>query len=143
MHNEFTVEASLDNLDLVLGNLEEMLEAHDCSMKLIMKINVCVEELFVNVANYAYDEDADNKYCEFRIDITDLDDQELSKRAEITLIDSGKEFNPLLRENPDITLSADERPIGGLGIFMVKNMMDDVIYKYNDNKNEITLVKAW
>ena len=61
----------------------------------------------------------------------------------IAFIDSGKAFNPLLKENPDITLSADERQIGGLGIYMVKEIMDSVVYEYKDAENHLTMVKSW
>lgn len=112
----------------VEGELEEML----CPLKAVMQITVCVEEMFVNVAHYAYPEG--NGEVEVAVD---LDGNMIS----VTLTDSGIPFNPLEKDDPDITLSADERQIGGLGIFMVKKSMDEVRYERNEDKNIFTMLK--
>ncbi len=110
----------------VEGNLEEA----GCSMKNQMKIMVALEELFVNVAHYAY-EDGDGK-----VSVSfDLDGDNMI----LTLKDSGKPFDPLAKADPDISLSAEEREIGGLGIYMVKKSMDDVQYEYTDGCNIVTI----
>lgn len=131
---ELTIDANLENLDNVLQLVEGSLEIAECPMKVIMQIAVCVEEVFVNVANYAYgDKQGD---CTITVEIQD-------NNAKITLIDRGLPFNPLAKEDPDITLSADERQIGGLGIFMVKKSMDKVFYSNDDGNNIFIMEKSW
>ncbi|MBO4903414.1 MAG: ATP-binding protein [Lachnospiraceae bacterium] len=121
-----TDEALQDVNLFVEGNLEEA----GCSMKNMMKIMVALEELFVNVAHYAY-EDGDGK-----VSVSfDLDGDNMI----LTLKDSGKPFDPLAKADPDISLSAEERQIGGLGIYMVKKSMDDVQYEYKDGCNIVTI----
>lgn len=143
----FSVEASLSALDTVVGNLEEFLDMEECPMKLVMKMAVCLEEAFVNVANYAYKgteyegtKDAD---ASFVYSVSDSDVEGFQKKLTIQMEDHGVPFNPLEKEDPDITLSADERPIGGLGIYMVKQSMDTVDYAYIDGKNIFTMTKNW
>ena len=126
--------ATDENLDSVLAFIEEELEKADCPMKIVMQITVCVEEMYVNVAHYAYGEDGGDVTVSF--DYTD-------GKASITLTDSGIPFDPLAKEDPDITLTAEERKIGGLGIFMVKKSMDEVAYQRKDGKNIFTMVKAF
>ena len=137
-YKELTIEATLENLDTVLGFVEDSLSVTSCPIKLIMQIVLCIEELFVNVASYAYDNQEGN--CTINME-TQYDE----KNGIVTLqiIDSGKQFNPLDKEDPDITLSADERQIGGLGIFMVKKSMDKVTYSYENKKNNLKLEKSW
>ncbi|SDB17294.1 Anti-sigma regulatory factor (Ser/Thr protein kinase) [Ruminococcaceae bacterium FB2012] len=131
---ELILEATVDNLEKVMEFIDAELEQHDCPVKTQMRIDVAVEELFVNIANYAYAPGAGN--AEIRIDF-----QNKPAAAVITFSDSGKPFDPLAKEDPDVTLSVEERKIGGLGIFMVKKSMDDVRYEYKDGKNNLTIVK--
>lgn len=116
----------------VTGFIEEALENAGCSMKTIMQVTVCTEEIFVNIAHYAYPEgEGDVSVC------IDEDAEMIS----IIFTDSGIPFNPLEKKDPDITLSADERDIGGLGIFMVKKSMDKVDYERKDGKNIFRMAK--
>lgn len=135
---KLTVDATLDNLDTVVGFIEDSLSLTSCPMKQIMQIVLCIEELFVNVANYAYN--GEKGSCTLYLETQHTDEDGM---VVIIIEDSGKPFNPLEREDPDITLSADERQIGGLGIYMVKQSMDDVIYSDKDNKNMLRLEKSW
>lgn len=135
---ELTVDATLAHLDEVMGFVEDSLNRTSCSMKLTMQVVLCIEELFVNVASYAYEEP--NGSCTIYLETQHTD---TDGTVVIEIIDSGKPFNPLEKEDPDITLSADERKIGGLGIFMVKKSMDKVIYNYKDEKNMLRLEKSW
>lgn len=121
-----------DELDNATDFINAFMEAADIEMKTIMQIDVAFEEMFVNVAHYAYEGDSGD--VAVRIEKTDAG-------VEVTLADSGIRYNPLEKTDPDITLNAEERPIGGLGIFMVKKMMDDVRYEYKDQKNIFTFVK--
>lgn len=112
--------------------VEEELEKLQCSMKEVMQITVCVEEMFVNVAHYAYDGNDG--------EITLSIDGEKGN-VTITFMDEGKPFDPLAKDDPDITLSAEDRQIGGLGIFMVKKSMNEVHYERKDKKNIFTMSK--
>ena len=120
-----TLEARSANLDQAISFVSGKLEAADCPVKIQMQIEVAVEELFVNIASYAYD-----------MEIT-----EEPAAAVITFTDSGIPFNPLKKDDPDIALSAEERQIGGLGIYMVKKSMDDIAYAYRDGRNVLRIVK--
>lgn len=132
--NELTVEARTEELDRVLAFLDERLEAMDCPMKTQMQIDIAAEELFVNIAHYAYAPAIGQATIRFRA----LD---APPAAEITFVDSGIPYNPLAKPDPDVTLSSDERPIGGLGIYMVKKSMDEVRYQHTDGQNVLTIVK--
>ena len=125
--------ASMDELDNVLNFIDnEIKDIND--NKLLTKFNLVVEEIFVNIVSYAYEDNSTNNTV--TISIKDNDDKTI-----ITFVDSGKHFNPLIKDDPDISLSADERPVGGLGIYLVKKMMDNVEYEYKDNKNILTIEK--
>lgn len=129
---ERTFPASDDALDDALAFVEEQLDELACPMKLVMQITVCVEEMFVNVAHYAY-EGGEGSVC--------LSVDGVESGVAITFIDSGMPFDPLAKADPDITLSAEERSIGGLGIFMVKKSMDEVSYERKDGSNIFRMAK--
>ena len=105
-------------------------------MKVQLLVEMAVEEIFVNIANYAYPD----RTGQARIRTELLQDP---RRIQITFTDSGIPFDPLKKPDPDISLSLDEKPIGGLGIFMVKKEMDDVQYRYEDGKNILTFMKQF
>ena len=131
---ELVIDALTENLPQVLGFVDEQLEAADCPMKTQIQIDVSVEEIFVNIANYAY---APGKgMAKIRVEVGG---EPLG--VPITFIDSGVHYDPLAKEDPDVTLSAEERNIGGLGVFLVKNTMDDITYEYKDGQNILTLRK--
>jgi sigma-B regulation protein RsbU (phosphoserine phosphatase) len=129
-----TVDAKVDNLDKVLAYVDEHLELIDCPMRKMMQIDVAVEELFVNIANYAYGPEGGT--ASIRV-TTETD----PKRVSVTLSDSGIPYNPLLKQDPDVTLPAEKRKIGGLGIYMVKQSMDDFTYEYSEGRNVTTITK--
>ena len=131
---ELTIEAKKENLPEVTEFIDLKLEEAQCSMKAQMQIDIAVEELFVNIASYAYAPGTGQ--ATVRIEIEDD-----PKTATITFTDEGVAYDPLAKEDPDITLSAEERGIGGLGIFMVKKSMDDMRYEYKDGKNILQIVK--
>ena len=132
--NEFDVEAEIDRLHDVIDFVEQRLEEAGCSPREMMPISVAVEEVFVNVAHYAYK--TETGFVKINVDMED------SPRAvTITFTDRGVPFNPLEHGDPDINLPAEEREIGGLGIFMVKESMDDVSYEYKDGQNILTFKK--
>ncbi len=131
---ELTISANLDNLALVQEFVEEELSAKGCPMKTIMPISIAVEEIYVNIAHYAYGESEGDA----RVVMEFL---EQPSRVRLDFIDSGTPFNPLMKKDADITLCAEERDIGGLGILMVKKSMDEVSYRYEDDKNILTIIK--
>ncbi|MBQ1903634.1 MAG: ATP-binding protein [Ruminococcus sp.] len=127
--------AKTENLDTVIDFVNEHLDGVECPMKIQMQIDVAVEEIFVNIANYAYGTGEGPATVRINVD-------NQNKIVDITFIDNGVPYDPLAKEDPDITLSAQERQIGGLGIFMVKKSMDDVTYEYRDGHNILTLKKG-
>ena len=126
--------AKKETLPEVMAFTEECLESFDCPMKSSMAICVAVEEIFVNIASYAYPDGNGNASFAFGFD-------ENERLMTLVIKDSGVPFNPLEREEPDITLSADEREIGGLGIFITKKTMDTVSYEYKNGDNILTMTK--
>ena len=132
MH-ELITEAKTENLDEVLDFIDQHLEEWGCKMKTITQINIAAEEIFVNIAHYAYG--TDSGIARILIGRSGND-------AEITFIDSGVRYDPLAKDDPDVTLSAEERDIGGLGIYIVKKSMDSVSYEYQDNHNVLKISKA-
>ena len=131
---ELVVEADRQNLLEVQSFIDEQLEEVGCPMLTQTAIDIAVEELFVNIANYAYNQDKG-------VAVVQVSVHEEPLSAEITFIDNGKQYDPLAKPDPDTTLSVKERKKGGLGIFMVKKSMDSVTYEYKDGKNILTISK--
>lgn len=132
--SELNIEAKTENLDKVLAFVDQHLEERGCAVQVQMQIDVAVEELFVNIAQYAYAPGIG--VATIRVEL-----QEDPLVVVITFIDNGIPYNPLAKEDPDITLSAEERQIGGLGIYMVKKSMDDMSYEYKDGQNILRIKK--
>lgn len=129
---EKNFRAKENQLQEVLQYVEQKMEENELPMKLAMQISVCVEEIFVNIARYAYEQSEEDVTLGMK-----YEDDELTMR----FVDHGIPFDPLAKKDPDVTLSAEERNIGGLGIFIVKKTMDDVKYEYKNGKNILTLKK--
>ena len=129
---ELKLKAVSDNLSKATDFINEILEENGCSMNAQMQIDIALEEIFVNIANYAYSPDTGDVLINCGVE---------NGEVSITFIDSGKPFDPLKKPDPDITLSAQERDIGGLGIYMVKKYMDNVIYEYSENENKLVITK--
>ncbi len=131
---EITVAATLDNLNTVLAFVDKQLEQAGCPLKLMTQVDLAVEEIFVNIARYAY-----HPYVgEARVRCEAGGDP---FQIIVGFADRGRPYNPLDRQDPDVTLDAQRRQIGGLGIFMAKKLMDDIQYEYRDGKNILTLRK--
>jgi anti-sigma regulatory factor (Ser/Thr protein kinase) len=130
---ELTLKAKDTNLDAVNNFVHSQLP-YDCTTQTINMLDLAVEEIFVNIAHYAYD--AENTENEVSITCT-------LEGCTLTIIfsDTGKPFNPLDRPDPDITLSAEQRRIGGLGIYLTKQFMDKVEYEFKNGHNILTIVK--
>ncbi len=131
---ELTLEAATENLESALAFVDAELEALGCSPKAKMQIDVAVEELFVNIASYAYALGTGSATLQVE---TFFD----PKRIAVTFVDCGIPYDPLAKPDPDLSLSAEERQIGGLGIYIVKKSMDDVRYEYRNGQNILTIVK--
>ena len=136
-----TVDAVDENLNTVQDFVEEMLESAGAQMRTITTVAIAVEEMFVNVAHYAYKDRTGDVTVE--AGIVPTDDAVSPRAIRIRLTDSGIPYDPLAKEDPDITLSAEERSIGGLGIYMVKKSMDHVSYEYRDGHNIFTMEKRF
>ena len=134
MMKELTVDAAIENIPAVTAFVEEQLEQYNCPMKAQMQIDIAIDELFSNIAQYAYNPKTGK--ATVRVEVT-----ENPMSVIITFIDNGVPYNPLAKADPDVTLSADEREIGGLGIFMVKKSMDDISYEYKDGQNILKIKK--
>ncbi len=131
---EWTFEATIDRITWLTDQVNEALESLNCPMKAQMQIDVAIDELLANIASYAY---APNKG-----DVTvRFDFDEESRMASISFIDTGVPYDPLRKPDPDVTLQAQEREVGGLGIFLVKKTMDDMLYARKDGRNILTIRK--
>ena len=127
--NELIIEAKIENMDAVLAFVNGKTEG--CPIKIRNQIRIAVDEIFSNIARYAYHPEIGGAVV--RIAISD--------DVIIEFEDSGAAFDPLTKEDPDVTLTADEREVGGLGLFIVKNLMDSVEYRRDGNKNILTIKK--
>ena len=131
---ELDIPANREHLSEVLGFVDSELEQLGCSMRLQTAIDVAVEEIFVNISSYAYD-DAEGE-ATIR---TEVIDEPLT--IVLSFIDGGTPYDPLAKPDPNLKIPVKERKKGGLGIFMVKKSMDDISYEYKDGKNILTIKK--
>ncbi len=131
---ELTVDAAIENIETVTNFINEELEQLNCPMKAQIQIDVAIDELFGNIARYAYNPATGKATVRIEVDKSPLS-------VVITFIDHGKPFDPLSAATPDITLSAEERGIGGLGIFLVKKSMDLVEYEFENGHNILKIKK--
>ena len=131
---ELNVDALGEKLPEVMAFVDAHLEAAGCSEKAKNQVDLAVEEIFINIADYAYHPETGT--AQVRVEV-----KEDPVTAIITFIDHGMQYDPLAREDPDVTLPAEERREGGLGIFLTKKLMDGVHYEYNNGRNILTLEK--
>lgn len=132
---ELTVEAVVENIGKVTEFTDRQLEEFGCPVKVQMQIDIAIDELFGNIAHYAYNPVAGPATVQVEVRQKPLE-------VIITFIDNGIPYDPLAKGDPDITLSAEEREIGGLGIYMVKKSMDEISYEYKDGQNILKIRKA-
>ncbi len=126
--------AEISDINAVTEFIETELEKADCPMKTIVQLNVAIDELYSNIVRYGYP----NEKGPVTVTLVVREDPH---RVYIRFCDEGIPYNPLTKEDPDITLSAEDRKIGGLGIFIVKKTMDEMKYKYEDGQNILTVMK--
>ena len=131
---ELILQASVEYLEDVQEFVRGEMEVADCSLKVMSQVEIAVEEIYVNIAHYAYSSGEGD--VAIRCDVS-------KDAANITIqfLDEGTPFNPLEKKDADTSLSAEERSIGGLGILMVKKLMDEVTYRYEEGRNILTIVK--
>ncbi len=123
-----------ENLYKVLDFIKEQLADYEYPEDKVTMLSIAVEEIFVNISHYAYNPEVGPATIQVEVDESPLS-------VTITFFDNGIPYDPLLKCDPDITLDADERAIGGLGIYMVKQSMDDMCYEYKDGQNVLTIKK--
>ncbi|MBQ3264686.1 MAG: ATP-binding protein [Ruminococcus sp.] len=126
------VDAKPENLSVVNDFVEDFLSDTGCSAKVKSQIDLAVEEIFINIASYAYEEGTGK---------ADIFLSRKNDELHMTFKDSGTPYDPLQKPDPDTSLSASDRKIGGLGIFLVKKTMDDVSYEYRDGYNILSITK--
>ena len=131
---EMTIEAATENIHTVTDFVLAELDKRDCPIKAQTQIAIVIDELFGNIARYAYTPDIGEATVQLEIE-----EQPLS--VIITFIDHGVPFNPLEQENPDVTAPAEDRKIGGLGIYLVKKTMSMVEYEYRNGQNILRVKK--
>lgn len=131
---ELTIDATVENIQKVTSFVDEQLESLNCPVKAQMQIDIAIDELFGNIAHYAYNPEVGP--ATVRVDVMQ---DPLS--VVVTFIDNGVAYDPLAREDPDVALTAEEREIGGLGIYMVKKSMDEISYEYKDGQNILRIKK--
>lgn len=131
---ELTIDATIENIAEVTAFAEEELEKYDCPMKAQMQIGIAIDELFGNIAHYAYAPGTGKATVCIEL-------EENPRAVAVTFIDGGVPYNPLAKPDPDVTLTTKDRQIGGLGIYMVKKSMDSVYYEYKDGKNILKITK--
>lgn len=131
---ELTIAATVKNIEAVTDFVNEQLEALDCPVKAQMQIGIAIDELFGNIAQYAYNPDVGE--ATVRVEV-----QQEPLSVVITFIDGGMPYDPLTAAEPDTTLPAEERPLGGLGIFMVRKTMDEITYRYENGRNILSIRK--
>ena len=131
---KLVVEAKVENLTMVNEFVEELLQPLNCSIKVQMQLELAVEEIFVNIAHYAYGEKTGKAFITGRI-------LEEPLRLELVFMDEGIPYDPLAREDPNLEQKMEDRAIGGLGIYLVKKNVEEIAYSYQEGKNVLTLCK--
>lgn len=131
---ELTIDATIENIGKVTAFVDEQLEQLNCPLKAQMQIDIAIDELFGNIAHYAYNPEVGP--ATVRVEVVE---DPLS--VVVSFIDKGVPYDPLSREDPDVELSLEERRIGGLGIYMVKKSMDEISYEYKDGQNILRIRK--
>lgn len=129
---ELTVEAKLENLDVVISFLTSTLKSYNICKKNINKIELVCEEVVVNIMKYAYSKSKGSLTLI-------IDYESKAKNLFIQIIDSGIPFNPLLMEEPDVAMPLEDRKIGGMGIFIIRKTMDEVDYERINGKNVLNM----
>ena len=133
---ELTVEAIVEQIETVTEFVNAELEKLDCPMKARIQLDIAIDEIVSNIAYYAYGE----KTGTVTVRIEALQEE---NGVQLMFLDSGGPYDPLTRQDPDISAEIEEREEGGLGIFLVRKTMDDMKYEYKDGQNCLTIRKSF
>lgn len=129
------IESTIDNYSTIIKFINSELDTLGCSDQTRSQIKLAIDEIYGNICFYAYDSEVGPvTVC--------VETEKEPPAIIITFMDKGKPFNPLEAEEPDLELSGEDRPIGGLGLFLVQSTMDDLSYEYKDEQNILTLKKT-
>lgn len=131
---EITVDAMIENMNTVTAFVDDFLDQIACPMKSRIQINIVIDEIFGNICHYAYKDSVGAVTVR-------VESGNTLKAVFLTFTDNGIPYNPLDTEDPDITLSSEERKIGGLGIYLVKKNMDEMKYEYVNQQNRLWMEK--
>ena len=131
---EITVDAMIENMNTVTAFVDDFLDQIACPMKSRIQINIVIDEIFGNICHYAYKDSVGAVTVR-------VESGNTPKAVFLTFTDNGIPYNPLDTEDPDITLSSEERKIGGLGIYLVKKNMDEMKYEYENQQNRLWMEK--
>ena len=131
---ELTIEAMVRNIPTVTEFVDEELDGLNCTPRIQAQINVAIDELFSNIARYAYNPATGPATVRVEVEKNPL-------AVLVTFIDHGRRYDPLTTKEPDLSLNLLERPAGGLGVFLVRKTMDDVSYEYRDGRNILRIKK--
>lgn len=134
IERELTVPATVESLRYITACLAELLASVHVPVAEKLQMEFAVEEMFVNIACYAYKDQQGTVVVRARLEKEPL-------CIEFAFLDTGRAYNPLEQAEPDITSSLEDRAIGGLGIFLTKKNVDDVRYERSDGRNILTLRK--
>lgn len=132
---DLLVESKIEDVEVVMKFVESELQSLGCSDDAWMQIKLAIDEIFGNICYYAYGSDSGP----VKVSVGMSED---NKSVLLTFSDSGIPYDPLEADIPDVELDGDERPIGGLGIFLVRELMDDITYEYKDGNNILCLIKT-
>ena len=130
-----TTRAAIEHIPEITAFVDQELEACGCPLRPQMQLGVAIDELASNIARYAYGPDGGDMTVGFEFEVE-------PRVVTLTFTDCGIPYNPLEKADPDISLPAEERSIGGLGIYMAKKNMDDMQYRRENGKNILTLRKS-
>ena len=131
---EITIDALIENINTVTAFVDDLLDEIDCPMKSKIQIHIVIDEIFGNICHYAYKDSVGAVTVR-------VESGNTPKAVFLTFTDNGIPYNPLDTEDPDITLSSEERKIGGLGIYLVKKNMDEMKYEYVNQQNRLWMEK--
>ncbi|MDR2481038.1 MAG: ATP-binding protein [Spirochaetaceae bacterium] len=137
---EIILDAQTERLEDAISFIRAELTAASCPDDIVMQIELAMEEIFMNVASYAYDDKDKKGKIKICVNMTEKGGQTTMM---IAVCDTGKPFNLLEHKDPDTTIPLEEREIGGLGILLVKKVMNSVTYTYKDGYNHVMMSKTW
>lgn len=131
--HKLVLENKISEISKISAFVEEYDEANDIGMKTVFDITLALDELVTNIISYAFN-DEEKHFIEVDFDF-------MENQIEIEITDDGIDFNPLTKKDPDFDLDIDDMEIGGLGIHLVKQKIDEISYARQNNKNVLTLIK--